>query len=388
MRVLIASDKFKGSLTATEVIAHIAAGISQWDRAIEVASVIVADGGDGMLAAAQAAGFTLMPVTVAGPTGMPVESAYAVRSRPLPALGRDVVVEMADACGLLRLPDGIPAPLTASSRGLGEVMRVALERERPTRMWVGIGGSASTDGGVGMLAALGIAALDEAGNPVPEGGIGLASVASLDARRFTPRLALTQVEFACDVDSPLTGPSGAAAVFAPQKGADPAQVEELDAGLTHWADVVTGVSGQDLRAEPGAGAAGGVGYAARAVLGAHLRPGIDIVLDLVGLDAALAGCDLVITGEGSIDAQTVLGKAPAGVARRAAAHGIPVVAVCGRRRLTDAQLAASGFAGVYALTDLEPDPTICVARAGELLERLVAERVLPGQSSVSGPPPQ
>ena len=341
MRVLIASDKFKGSLTATEVIAHIAAGISQWDRAVEVASVIVADGGDGMLAAAQAAGFTLMPVTVAGPTGAPVESAYAVRSRPLPALGRDVVVEMADACGLLRLPDGIPAPLTASSRGLGEVMRVALERERPTRMWVGIGGSA-----------------------------------------------LTQVEFACDVDSPLTGPSGAAAVFAPQKGADPAQVEALDAGLTHWADVVTGVSGQDLRAEPGAGAAGGVGYAARAVLGAHLRPGIDIVLDLVGLEAALAGCDLVITGEGSIDAQTVLGKAPAGVARRAAAHGIPVVVVCGRRRLTDAQLAASDFAGVYALTDLEPDPAICMARAGELLERLVTERVLPGWAPVSGPPPQ
>lgn len=377
MRILIACDKFKGSLTATEVIEHITAGIAQREPLGEVASVIVSDGGDGMLAAAETAGFHRVPVTVSGPTGEPVHTAYAVRRRDLPQRRSEVVVEMADACGLLRLPGGVPAPMTASSRGLGDVIREALQRERPARMWVGIGGSASTDGGAGMLDALGIRALDADGEPVPPGGGGLPLVVSVDPRRFTPRLALTQLEFACDVDSPLTGPSGAAHVFAPQKGASPEQVLALDAALTHWADVVTAQGGRDLRDTPGAGAAGGVGYAARALLGAELRPGVDIVLDLVGIDAALEGCDLVITGEGSIDAQTMLGKTPAGVARRAAARGIPVVAVCGRSSLTPADLAGSGVRVVHALTDLEPDPEVCMARAGELLERLVANHLLP-----------
>ncbi|MBK9474871.1 MAG: glycerate kinase [Tetrasphaera sp.] len=380
MRVLVACDKFKGSLTATEVADHIRRGLLRAHPGLEVRTTLVADGGDGMLAAAEQAGFTRVPVTVTGPTGPTgprVDTAYAVRRRPdAVGTGRcEVVVELADACGLLRLPDGIRAPLTASSRGLGEVIAEALRKERPTALYAGIGGSASTDGGSGMLAALGIIARDAAGEPVPDGGAGLAEVAEVDARRFLPRLALTHLEFACDVDSPLTGPSGAAHVFAPQKGATPEQVAQLDAALTHWADVVTARAGHDVRATPGAGAAGGVGYAALALLGARLRPGVEIVLDLVGFDAALTGCDLVITGEGSLDAQTLLGKTPAGVARRAQAHGIPVVAVCGRATLTQEEIAGSGIAGVYALTDLEPDPQTCMAQAGPLLERLVAERV-------------
>ncbi|MGH1563374.1 glycerate kinase [Mumia sp. DW29H23] len=361
-RVLVAPDKFKGSLDAAGVAAALARGLRT--AGAEAVELPVADGGDGTVAAALAAGWHAVRVTVAGPTGSPVETTIARR-------GDDAVVEMADACGLVRL-DGTLAPMTATSRGLGEAVAAAVA-DGATRVVVGIGGSASTDGGTGMLRALGAGVLDAAGAPVADGGAGLGAVAALDLAGL--RLDGVTLVVACDVDNPLTGPHGAAAVYAPQKGAGPAQVEELDHGLTRWADVVASTTGHDLRDAAGAGAAGGVGFAALAVLGATMRSGADLVLDLVGLDDALDAADLVVTGEGSFDEQTLRGKAPAVVASRAARHGVPVVMVCGRTTLSEGQAREAGFVAVHALATLEPDPARCMADAPALLERVGSSAV-------------
>ena len=360
LQVLIAADKFKGSLTAAQVGAALSAGMLAVRGDLTVTVVPVADGGDGTLAAALAAGYQRVPVTVSGPTGQPVSTAIATS-------GDSAVVELADACGLLRLPGGVLAPLTASSRGLGEAIRAALDAGA-RRIVVGIGGSASTDGGAGLVAALGARLLGPDGVDIGDGGSSLAEVASLDLSGLHRALSTADIEIACDVDNPLTGPTGAAAVYGPQKGAAPADVDALDAALTRWADLVAATTGRDLRNRPGAGAAGGVGFAATALLGATLRPGTDLLFDLVGLPDALSRADLVVTGEGSLDEQTLHGKAPAGVLR-AAGH-IPVVAVCGRCQLPETVWRAAGFAAVYPLTDLEPDPAVSMRTAADLLYRI------------------
>ncbi|WP_370615851.1 glycerate kinase [Mumia sp. Pv 4-285] len=359
-RFLVAPDKFKGSLDAAQVAASIARGLRA--AGAEAVELPIADGGDGTVAAALAAGWTPVPVTVAGPTGQPVATTIARN-------GDDAVVEMADACGLVRLEDG-PAPLTTTSRGLGEAVAAAVA-DGATRIVVGIGGSASTDGGAGMLAALGARVLDADGASVRDGGAGLADVASLDL----DGLGLDGVSLvvACDVDNPLTGEHGAAVVYGPQKGADPDQVAALDAALARWADVVAAATGHDLRDAPGAGAAGGVGFAALALLGAETRSGAELVLDLVGLDRALDEADVVITGEGSFDEQTLRGKGPAVVAARAAARGTAVFVVCGRTTLTDDAARGAGVDRVFALQDLEPDLARCVTDAPSLLERIAAD---------------
>jgi glycerate kinase len=362
--VLIASDKFKGSLTAAQVAAAVSAGIARVSDAA-VVTVPVADGGDGTVDAAVSAGFERVPVTASGPTGQPVDTAYARR-------GETAVVEMADVSGLWRLPGGRKEPMTATSRGLGEVIAAALDAGC-TEVVLGIGGSASTDGGAGMVAALGARLLDAAGDDLPDGGAALAGLARLDLGALRSRMESITVTVASDVDNPLLGERGAAAVYGPQKGASPDQVAELDAALGHWADVVEEVTGRVDRHHPGAGAAGGVGFGALAVLGATIRSGIDLLLDLVGFDAALeqlAPGDLVVTGEGSLDEQTLHGKAPAGVAAAAMARGIPVVAVCGRTTLDEERLRAAGIHAAYALTDIESDPQRCFDEAGPLLEQL------------------
>jgi glycerate kinase len=362
-RVLVAPDKFKGSLTATEVAAAVARGLTAGRPDVEVSCLPVADGGDGTLAAALAAGYEAVPVTASGPTGEPVETAYA-------RLGDVAVVEMADVSGLGRLPGGRFAARTASSRGTGEVVAAALAAG-VRRVVLGIGGSATTDGGAGLLQALGAQLLDADGAPVGPGGAGLERLARVDVSGVAAALQGAEVVVACDVDNPLTGPSGAAAVYGPQKGADPDDVAHLDGCLARLADAVAEATGRDLRDEPGAGAAGGVGFAALAVLGAQLRPGIDLLLDLLGFDRLVAGADLVVVGEGSLDEQSLRGKAPVGVARRARAAGVPaVVAVCGRRDLDDAALREADIDAAHALTDLEPDPERCMAEAEPLLERL------------------
>jgi glycerate 2-kinase len=360
--VLIASDKFKGSLTAAQVANAVGEGVRRARPDAHVESVPVADGGDGTVAAALAAGFEHVPVLASGPTGEPVHSGYARRADL-------AVVEMADVAGLVRLPDGIPAPLTASSRGVGEVMAAAIAAGARTVV-LGIGGSASTDGGAGLLAGLGARLLDADGAPVPDGGATLTRVASLDLSALRERMAGVRVILASDVDNPLTGPKGAAAVYGPQKGAVPAQVRELDCALTHFADIVAATTGVDLRDHAGAGAAGGTGFAALAVLGAELRPGVELVLELVGFRDRISRADLVVTGEGALDDQTLHGKAPAGVAAAAAAIGVPVVAVCGRNQLSAESLRAAGITAAYALTDLETDVGRCLADPAPLLVRL------------------
>ena len=365
MRIIVAPDKFKGSLPATQVAAAIADGLRSGDAGAEVVTIPVADGGEGTVDAAVAAGFERVPVTAAGPAGDPVRASYARR-------GEVAVVELACVCGLARLPGGPSssraAPLTASSFGAGEVLRAALEAGA-RRIIFGVGGSASTDGGAGLLQALGARVLDARGEPARPGGAGLRDVATLDLSGLHPKLRAAEVILAADVDNPLTGPDGAAEVYGPQKGASPAEVARLDEGLRHWAAVVAAATGTDWSRAPGAGAAGGVGFAALAVLGATRRPGVELVLDLGGFEDALDGADLVITGEGSLDAQSLAGKAPVGVARAAARLGVPVVAVAGRSTLTEAELATAGISAVYPLSDLEPDPERSRAEAARLLRQ-------------------
>ena len=362
MHVVVAPDKFKGTLTASEVAARVTAGIAAVAPGVPVREVPVADGGDGTVDAALAAGFTRVPVRAQGPVGKPVDTAFALRDGV-------AVVEMADVSGLRLLPrDGLAA-LEASSYGTGEVMAAALDHGCHTVL-LGIGGSASTDGGAGLLAALGARLLDADGAELAPGGAALAGLARLELGGLHPKLASTAVVVASDVDNPLLGPNGAAAVYGPQKGADPDDVALLDAALAHWADVLDAATGTALRERPGAGAAGGVGYGALAALGAELKPGIDMMLELVGFADALPGARLVVTGEGSLDEQTLSGKAPAGVAAAAVAAGIPVVTVSGRLALGPEQLAAAGVKQAYALTDIEPDLARCLAEPGPLLERL------------------
>jgi glycerate kinase len=313
MRVLVAPDKFKGSLTAREVAARVAAGIGAEAPGVEVEQVPVADGGDGTLDAAVAAGFTRVEVAAHGPTGEPVTTAFAARDGV-------AVVEMADVSGLaLLMPDRLDA-LGASSYGTGEVSRAALDHGC-REIVLGIGGSASTDGGAGMVAALGARLLSSDGQELGRGGAALADLARLDLSGLHPALAEARVVVASDVDNPLLGPNGAAAVYGPQKGATTTQlVEQLERRLAAL-DLATA----EL---PGAGAGGGIGGMLMA-LGATAIPGAAFVLDAVGFDGRVAGADLCITAEGRIDAQTLRGKVVAAVAGACRAAGVECIAVGG-----------------------------------------------------------
>ncbi len=369
MRVVIAPDKFKGSLSAPDVVARLTTGLHSAKQlagqVLDVTGVPVADGGEGTLDAAVGSGFTRRSAVVSGPTGEPVRADFAVR-------GREAVIEMAAASGLAVLPGGVKDALGATSLGTGELIRAALDAGC-RRIILGVGGSANTDGGAGLLQGLGARFIDADGHELPPGGAALARLKWIDFADFDPRLEDTRFVLASDVDNPLLGPDGAAAVFGPQKGASSEDVGRLDAALSHYVDVL----GQELGSRalkaaeaPGAGAAGGVGYAAIAVLAASRRPGIDVVLEFTDLAHRLTGADLVITGEGSLDEQSLLGKTPMGVARAAALAGVPVIAVCGRTTLTEGQLRDAGFQSTFALTDIEDNVETCMTEAGRLLEQL------------------
>lgn len=362
MRILIASDKFKGSATGSEVAAALADGIREIIPDAVVDAAPVADGGEGTVDAAVASGFTPVTVSVTGPTGRPVDATFALRDG-------QAIIEMAAASGLDVLPDGEKDALGATSRGTGELIAAALDRGA-TSIVLGVGGSACTDGGAGMLQALGVALRTE-DRPVRPGGAGLVELVSADLTGLDPRLTAVSVVLAADVDNPLLGERGAAAVFAPQKGASADDVAVLEAGLSRLAELVDALPGVRASASaPGAGAAGGVGYAALAVLGAVREPGIDVIQRLIGLEARIADADLVITGEGSLDDQSLGGKTPLGVSAAAARAGKPVVAVCGRATLDAAQAASAGFARVYALSDIEPEPAKSMANAVPLLREV------------------
>ncbi|MBD1542703.1 glycerate kinase [Arthrobacter sp. IA7] len=364
VRTLIAPDKFKGSLTAAEVAQALAAGLrSAADvpgtaGAVQCELLPLADGGDGSVDAAVAAGFTRRSYTVAGPTGQPVQSSIAFD-------GDTAVVEVANTCGLALLPEGQQLePLNASSRGFGEAVLFALSL-RPARIVLALGGSASTDGGMGMLTALGYSFLDANGRQLDGNGRTLGQIHSIH-RAVLPELADTELIVASDVHNPLLGPTGAPAVFGPQKGAGSTEIAALDAGLAHLVARLSEAGIPDaaaLAGHEGAGSAGGLGYACL-LLGARQVSGADYFLDLLDFDTRKDSCDVVITGEGSIDEQTLAGKLPAAVARRSG--GRPIIAVAGRSLLPQERWSEMSLNRVYTLAeytdrDSSKDPKLSAA---------------------------
>ncbi|MAG66012.1 MAG: glycerate kinase [Pseudomonadales bacterium] len=343
MKLVIAPDSFKESLSARAVAEAIAAG---WARVYPDADLLLcpmADGGEGTVdALLSATGGTLQQTRVSGPLGDPVEARWGLLQ------DAQAIIEMAEASGLHRVEPARRDVLAASSHGTGELIRAALDAG-VRRIVLGLGGSATNDGGAGLLAALGVRFLDRAGQELALGGAALASLSQIDLTGLDTRLAQVEVMVAADVDNPLCGPRGASAVFGPQKGASSAQVEQLDAALAHYADVMAATLGEDLRDYPGVGAAGGLGFAARAVLRAAFRPGVELVAELSGLAAAVEGADLVITGEGRLDGQSLHGKTPVGVARIARAAGVPVIALAGSLGEGYQRLYAEGIGAAFSL---------------------------------------
>ncbi|MFJ7749817.1 glycerate kinase [Arthrobacter sp. NPDC097144] len=364
MRVLIAPDKFKGSLSAGEAAAAMAEGVLAVYPEADVTLVPVADGGEGTLEAALAAGAQERTASVRGPLGGNVTALWALD-------GSTAVIETARASGLMLVEPSVQSSLAATSYGSGELIREALDAGA-TEIVLGIGGSAMTDGGSGALAALGLRILDAAGNPVPPGGAGLSLAAAIDVSGLDPRLAGVRVRIAADVTNPLTGREGAAHVFGEQKGADSTARLLLDEALVRWAALLRETTGVDVDIS-GAGAAGGFPSAFLAFTDASLEGGFEVLSRLTGLDRALAAADLVLTGEGSLDEQSCYGKAPLAVAERARSAGIPVVALAGRITLPPHILAEYGIVSAVSILDLVQDPADAMARAGLWLTRATVQ---------------
>ncbi|MBD3921826.1 glycerate kinase [Paenibacillus sp. PR3] len=345
MKVVIAIDSFKGSISSIEAATAAAAGVKDIFEDAEVITIPLADGGEGTVdALIQAAGGERIVRAVTGPLGEPVQAGYGLLDG-----GATAVIEVAAACGLTLVPPAKRDPLMTTTFGVGELIADALERGC-RRLIVGLGGSATNDAGAGMLQALGCTLRDADGADIARGGA-LASLATIDRSGLHPRLADDSVciEVACDVDNPLHGPEGAAHVFAPQKGASPAAVDALDTGLRRFADVAREQLGCDVQRIPGAGAAGGLGAAFAGLLGAAMRPGAALVLEAAGFDRLLEGCDFVVTGEGRLDGQTARGKAPLAVAAAAAARGIPVIALAGSVAPEADNLASHGITAALSI---------------------------------------
>ncbi len=367
MKIVIAPDSFKESLSAPEVAQAIARGWLAVYPDAEIVLCPMADGGEGTVDAVLAAtGGERREQVVQGPLATPVTAHWGW-------LGDGTaVIEMAAASGLHHVPSGQRDPRVTSSYGTGELIIAALDAGA-TRIILGLGGSATNDGGSGLLRALGVRFLDAGGNELRPGGAALAALQRVDLSALDKRLHNVQVEVAADVDNPLCGPKGASAVFGPQKGASAQQVDELDAALARLAEVVGEALGEDFSTFPGVGAAGGLGFAAKAFLSARFRPGIELVAELSGLAEAVRGADLVITGEGRLDAQSLHGKTPVGVARVAREQGVPVIALAGSLGEGYQQVRE---AGIEACFSLAPGPITleqACANAGRELEARAAD---------------
>ncbi|MFP3459514.1 glycerate kinase [Arthrobacter globiformis] len=363
MRILIAPDKFKGSLTAVEAAAAIAEGALRVYPDAVTTQFPVADGGEGTLEAAVAAGYEERINAVVGPILAPIGAAWALRKDASGAT--TAVIETAQASGLAHMEPTPENSLRAHSYGCGQLIAAALDAGA-TEIVLGVGGSAMTDGGSGALRALGLKPLDAAGNVVPLGGGSLADAVSLDVTGLDPRLSAVRFRIAVDVQSPLYGTTGAAHVFGRQKGADDDAIEKLDAGLRNWASLLREATGRDVNV-PGAGAAGGFPASFLAFTQATLEGGFALVAALTGLAEKLADADLVITGEGSMDSQSLTGKAPIALAEAARERGIPVVAVAGRITVTPEELAEHGVVAAAQLLDVAPSPQDAISDAGKYL---------------------
>ncbi|HHY85601.1 MAG TPA: glycerate kinase [Verrucomicrobia bacterium] len=368
-RIVIAPNAFKGSLTAGEAARCIEAGLRRALKNALFMRVPVADGGEGTAAVVvEATKGKWVKRLVAGPTGRKVMARFGLTGD-----GRTAVIEMASASGLVLLQPDERNPLVTSTRGVGELIRAALDRG-VRRMLICVGGSATNDGGMGMARALGARFLDERGRELPEGGGALGRLSRIDLSGLDPRLKAVSVEAACDVTNPLYGRDGAAYVYGPQKGATPEMVKQLDAGLRRLASVVKRDLRKDVAMTPGAGAAGGLGAGLMAFLDGRVRSGAELVLELLDFRRKLAGCDLVITGEGRLDAQTAFGKAPAVVAREARRLGVPVIAICGSVGPGAEEILKAGVGAYFSALETSLPEAELFQRAPGMLERC-AEQV-------------
>ncbi|MFC5997055.1 glycerate kinase [Pseudonocardia hispaniensis] len=367
MRVVVAPDKFKGSLTAVQAAAAMGEGVRAVMPDAEVVEIPMADGGEGTLDVLIAGGGKPVEVRVAGPVTDPVDACYAVCDGV-------AYVESAQACGLGYLEPTPWSALAAHTWGVGELLAHSLD-QGISDIVLTVGGTASTDGGAGMLQALGCVVADAAGRRVGLGGQALTTVRAVDLTPVRRRCAGVRVRVATDVTNPLVGPSGAAAVFAPQKGAHDRDVAVLDRALHAWSRALVAAGAGRIAEIPGAGAGGGLAAGALAGFSASLVSGFDLVAELAGLGPAVARADLVVTGEGSLDAQSLAGKVPAGVARLAAARHTPVLAVAGRVRLDREALVAAGISGARALADHAPSLEHAHRHAYSLLRKETAALV-------------
>lgn len=362
MRIVVAPDSFKESLPAVAACQAIAAGLARAVPDAEVVTVPLADGGEGTVPTLVAAtAGRIVAVQVTDPLGRPVAAEFGLLGD-----GATAVIEMAAASGLALLTPAERNPLRTTTFGTGELIREALDR-KVRRIVLGIGGSATVDGGVGAAQALGAVFRDAEGAPVGHGGAALAAIESISLDRLDRRLKRVTIDVACDVDNPLIGPTGAARVYGPQKGASPEMVEQLEGNLVHLAMVIQRSLGIDVAMVPGAGAAGGLGAGLMAFLGATLRPGIDIVMDALHFDAMVEGADLVVTGEGRVDGQSVFGKVLSGVARSAGRHGVPVVALAGSLGDGWRDVLQAGVTACFSLTSRPMGLNEALDRAPDLL---------------------
>jgi len=370
MKVIIAPQGFKGGISGLEAAKAIARGVLAAVPEAETVLLPVADGGDGTLhALVDATGGEIFTCTVTGPINQQVEAQWGVMGD-----GRTAVIEMAKASGLAMLPTQRRNPRTTTTLGTGQLLREASEKGF-SRVIIGLGGSATNDAGAGMATALGAKFLDASGNPLPPGGAALARLDRVDTSGMIESLSGIEIVGATDVTNPLCGPTGASAIFGPQKGATEEVVAELDAALLNFAQIVKRDTGQDVLDIPGAGAAGGLGAGLIAFAGAKLQSGIDMVCQMLDFDRHLEGADLVFTGEGRVDLSTVFDKAPVGVARHAKAHGVPTVLLAGSLGDGHEQLYDHGVASVLCISDGAMSFQQALGRTGDMLQG-TAERAV------------
>ena len=370
MKIVIAPQSFKGSLSAMEAARAIAKGVLAAEPQAEIVLLPVADGGDGTLnALVDSTNGQVFRSIVTGPLGRAVEAPWGVMGD-----GQTAVIEMAQASGLVLVPSKRRNPLFSTTRGTGQIIREALDKGY-SRIIVGLGGSATNDAGAGMATALGVRFLDAQGRPLRDGGAALAQLARIDLSQLHPALESAQVIGATDVTNPLCGPAGASAVYGPQKGASPEMVNQLDRALTNFARVVREELGRDVSEQPRAGAAGGLGAGLMAFAQAELTSGIDMVCQVLEFDRHLEGADLVITGEGRADLSTIYDKAPVGVARKSEARGIPTVVLAGSLGRGYEELYQHGISGLVCIGDRPMSFERSLARTEELLSA-AAERTL------------
>jgi glycerate kinase len=370
MKIVVAPDSFKGSVSAKDASLSIKRGIIKVYKDINIVCIPMADGGEGTVQPmVDATGGEIVNVKVYGPLFQEVEAFYGILGD-----GKTAVIEMAAASGLPLIPDGKKDPMKASTYGTGELIKHALDKGCE-KIIMGVGGSATNDGGHGMAKALGVRFFDKQGRDIGYGGGSLDKLYSIDVSGMDMRIKNCEIILACDVENPLCGPTGATYVFGPQKGAMDGVLERLDKNLEHYANIIKSALNIDIKDYPGAGAAGGLGGGALAFLNAKMRKGVDIVINMVGLDDHVKDADLVITGEGMMDYQTQFGKTPFGVAKTAKKHDVPVIALVGKIGKGANALYSLGIDSIFSIVDGPMTLEEAMMNGEKLLED-TAERVM------------